>query len=173
MGPSRIAATGLFASGPGGFLSLASDFAAAVFWSIGKRRSPTDRVRGDGPKAKPGAYYGIGNCEGDPARPCNAQGPRRARQARLWDVPRNLQRPLQLPAGQMQTSKGVIDLGLRRTMRADVRFRQQDAAAARPWVAGSQRADAIPAPTRWASVIKTQPSREARCRRSHRAATAS
>ena len=49
-----FARTGLFASGPGGLLSLASDLRRSVFRSIGNRRSSSDPVRGDKSPSKAG-----------------------------------------------------------------------------------------------------------------------
>jgi NAD(P)-dependent dehydrogenase (short-subunit alcohol dehydrogenase family) len=44
-----FARTNLFASGPGGLVSLATGFAAPIFRSFGGGRRPTDPVRGDEP----------------------------------------------------------------------------------------------------------------------------
>ncbi|HEY3790970.1 MAG TPA: SDR family oxidoreductase [Bradyrhizobium sp.] len=89
-----FARTGLFASGPGGLLSLASDFAAPFFG-----QSATDGARpilfaATSPQARPGAYYGpggIGELRGAPAPALimpQARDPARA--ARLWDVSEKL-----------------------------------------------------------------------------------
>jgi NAD(P)-dependent dehydrogenase (short-subunit alcohol dehydrogenase family) len=89
-----FARTGLFASGPGGLISLATDFAAPFLG-----HSAADGVRpilfaATSPNAKPGAYYGpsgIGELRGAPApalimpQACDA-----AAAARLWDVSEKL-----------------------------------------------------------------------------------
>jgi NAD(P)-dependent dehydrogenase (short-subunit alcohol dehydrogenase family) len=89
-----FARTGLFASGPGGLLSLASGFAAPFFG-----QSATDGARpilfaATSPKAKPGAYYGpsgIGELRGAPAPALiMPQARDAARAARLWDVSEKL-----------------------------------------------------------------------------------
>lgn len=86
--------TNLFASGPGGLLSLASDFAAAFLG-----QSATDGARpilfaATSPKAMPGAYYGpggMGELRGSPGpalvMPQARDG---AKAARLWDVSEKL-----------------------------------------------------------------------------------
>src|SRR3984893_3248960 len=89
-----FARTGLFASGPGGLLSLASDFAAPFF-----AQSATDGARpilfaATSPKARPGAYYGpsgIGELRGAPAPALIMPQARDAASAvRLWDVSEKL-----------------------------------------------------------------------------------
>jgi NAD(P)-dependent dehydrogenase (short-subunit alcohol dehydrogenase family) len=89
-----FARTGLFANGPGGLLSLASDFAAPFFG-----QSATDGARpilfaATSPKARPGAYYGpsgIGELRGAPAPALiMPQASDAARAARLWDVSEKL-----------------------------------------------------------------------------------
>jgi NAD(P)-dependent dehydrogenase (short-subunit alcohol dehydrogenase family) len=89
-----FARTGLFASGPGGLLSLASDFAAPFFG-----QSATDGARpivfaATSPKAGPGAYYGpggIGELRGAPAAALiMPQARDAATAARLWDVSEKL-----------------------------------------------------------------------------------
>jgi NAD(P)-dependent dehydrogenase (short-subunit alcohol dehydrogenase family) len=89
-----FARTDLFASGPGGLLSLASDFAAPFFG-----QSATDGARpilfaATSPKARPGAYYGpggIGELRGAPAPALiMPQARDAARAARLWDVSEKL-----------------------------------------------------------------------------------
>jgi len=89
-----FARTGLFASGPGGLLSLASDFAAPFFG-----QSATDGARpilfaATSPEAMPGAYYGpggIGELRGAPAPALiMPQARDAARAARLWDVSEKL-----------------------------------------------------------------------------------
>src|SRR6202171_100974 len=89
-----FARTGLFASGPGGLLSLASDFAAPFFG-----QSATDGARpilfaATSPEAMPGAYYGpggIGELRGAPAPALiMPQARDAARAARLWGVSEKL-----------------------------------------------------------------------------------
>src|SRR6266853_1963098 len=89
-----FARTGLFASGPGGLLSLASDFAAPCFG-----QSATDGARpilfaATSPKARPGAYYGpggIGELRGAPAPALiMPQARDTATAARHWDVSEKL-----------------------------------------------------------------------------------
>jgi NAD(P)-dependent dehydrogenase (short-subunit alcohol dehydrogenase family) len=89
-----FASTGLFASGPGGLLSLASDLAAPFFG-----QSATDGTRpilfaATSPKARPGAYYGpggIGELRGAPAPALiMPQARDSARAAKLWDVSEKL-----------------------------------------------------------------------------------
>ena len=89
-----FARTGLFASGPGGLLSLASDFAAPFFG-----QSATDGARpilfaATSPKARPGAYYGpggIGELRGAPAPALiMPQARNTATAARLWDISEKL-----------------------------------------------------------------------------------
>jgi NAD(P)-dependent dehydrogenase (short-subunit alcohol dehydrogenase family) len=89
-----FARTGLFASGPGGLLSLASDLAAPFFG-----QSATDGARpilfaATSPKARPGAYYGpggIGELRGAPAPALiMPQARDAARAARLWGVSEEL-----------------------------------------------------------------------------------
>src|SRR3984893_6883117 len=84
-----FARTGLFASGPGGLLSLASDFAAPFF-----AQSATDGARpilfaATGPKAKPGAYYGPGGISEFRGTPAPAlimpQARDAATAAKLWE----------------------------------------------------------------------------------------
>ena len=86
--------TGLFASGPGGLISLASDFAAPFFG-----QSATDGARpilfaATSPKAAPGAYYGpdgMGELRGPPATALiMPQGRDATKAARLWDVSEKL-----------------------------------------------------------------------------------
>jgi NAD(P)-dependent dehydrogenase (short-subunit alcohol dehydrogenase family) len=86
--------TNLFASGPGGLLSVATDFAAPLFG-----HSATDGARpilfaATSPQAKPGAYYGpggIGELRGAPAPALiMPQARDAATAARLWDVSEKL-----------------------------------------------------------------------------------
>jgi NAD(P)-dependent dehydrogenase (short-subunit alcohol dehydrogenase family) len=85
-----FARTNLFAGGPGGLVSLASDFAAPFFG-----HSATDGARpilfaATSPNAKPGAYYGPGGFSELRGAPAAALVMPRARDAaaaaRLWDV---------------------------------------------------------------------------------------
>jgi NAD(P)-dependent dehydrogenase (short-subunit alcohol dehydrogenase family) len=89
-----FARTGLFASGPGGLLSLATDFAAPFFG-----QSATDGARpilfaATSPTAMPGAYYGpggIGELRGTPAPALIMPRARTsATAARLWDASEKL-----------------------------------------------------------------------------------
>ena len=89
-----FARTGLFASGPGGLLSLASDFAAPFFG-----QSATDGARpvlfaATNPNARAGTYYGpggIGELRGAPAPALiMPQARDAARAARLWEVSEKL-----------------------------------------------------------------------------------
>jgi NAD(P)-dependent dehydrogenase (short-subunit alcohol dehydrogenase family) len=84
-----FARTNLFASGPGGLLSFATDFAAPLFG-----HSAADGARplfaATSPEATPGAYYGpggIGELRGAPALALIMPRARdAAAAARLWDV---------------------------------------------------------------------------------------
>jgi NAD(P)-dependent dehydrogenase (short-subunit alcohol dehydrogenase family) len=89
-----FARTGLFASGPGGLLSLATDFAAPFFGHSAADGARPILFAATSPKAKPGAYYGpggIGELRGAPApaliRP---QARDAATAARLWDASEKL-----------------------------------------------------------------------------------
>jgi NAD(P)-dependent dehydrogenase (short-subunit alcohol dehydrogenase family) len=65
-----FARTGLFASGPGGLLSLATDFAAPFFGQSAADGARPILFAAMSPKAQPGAYYGpsgIGELRGAPA----------------------------------------------------------------------------------------------------------
>jgi hypothetical protein len=93
-GPFGLARTGLFASGPGGLISLASDFAALL---VGQ--SAADGVRpillaATSAKQNPGGYYGpggIGELRGAPAPALiMPQARDTAKAARLWDVSEKL-----------------------------------------------------------------------------------
>src|SRR6266404_2657091 len=55
-----FARTGLFASGPGGLLSLATDFAAPFFGQSTADGARPILFAATSPRAKPGAYYGPG-----------------------------------------------------------------------------------------------------------------
>ena len=86
--------TGLFASGPGGLLSLASDFAAPFFGQSAAEGARPILFAAIGPSAKPGAYYGpggIGELRGAPAPALIMPQARDvATAARLWDVSEKL-----------------------------------------------------------------------------------
>jgi NAD(P)-dependent dehydrogenase (short-subunit alcohol dehydrogenase family) len=85
-----FARTGLFASGPGGLLSLATDFAAPLFGQSAADGARPILFAAMGPHAKPGAYYGpggIGELRGAPAPALiMPQARDAAAAARLWDV---------------------------------------------------------------------------------------
>jgi NAD(P)-dependent dehydrogenase (short-subunit alcohol dehydrogenase family) len=89
-----FARTSLFASGPGGLLALASGIAAPFFG-----QSATDGARpilfaATSPKAKPGAYYGLGGIGEFRGAPAPAlimpQARDAAAAARLWEVSEKL-----------------------------------------------------------------------------------
>src|ERR1700757_2578896 len=66
-----FARTGLFASGPGGLTSLASDFAASFFGQSAAGGARPILFAATNPNAKPGAYYGpggLGEVRGPPAQ---------------------------------------------------------------------------------------------------------
>ena len=89
-----FARTNLFASGPGGLLSLATGFAAPFFaHSAGDGARPI-LFAATSPQAKPGAYYGpggIGELRGAPARALIMPQARDAvAAARLWKVSEQL-----------------------------------------------------------------------------------
>jgi NAD(P)-dependent dehydrogenase (short-subunit alcohol dehydrogenase family) len=105
-----FARTGLFASGPGGLLSLASGFGRSIFWSIGNRRSPTDPVRGDEPKSNAGCLLWTRRNRRIARRPCDgpdhAAGPRRSKGQRDFGTfPRNSPRRLSIDDGTNATRK--------------------------------------------------------------------
>jgi NAD(P)-dependent dehydrogenase (short-subunit alcohol dehydrogenase family) len=89
-----FARTGLFASGPGGLLSLASDFAAPFFGQSAADGARPILFAATSPKAMPGAYYGpggIGELRGAPAPALiMPQARDAAGAARLWDVSEKL-----------------------------------------------------------------------------------
>jgi NAD(P)-dependent dehydrogenase (short-subunit alcohol dehydrogenase family) len=89
-----FARTSLFASGPGGLLSLATDFAAPFFGHSAADGAQPILFAATNPKAKPGAYYGpagIGELRGAPAPALiMPQARNAARAARLWDVSEKL-----------------------------------------------------------------------------------
>jgi NAD(P)-dependent dehydrogenase (short-subunit alcohol dehydrogenase family) len=89
-----FARTGLFASGPGGLLSLATDFAAPLFGHSAADGARPILFAATNPTAKPGAYYGpggIGELRGAPAPALIMPRARDAAAAtRLWDVSEKL-----------------------------------------------------------------------------------
>ena len=89
-----FARTGLFASGPGGLLSLASDFAAPLFGHSAADGARPILFAATSPEARPGAYYGpggIGELRGAPtAALIMPQARDAAAAARLWDVSEKL-----------------------------------------------------------------------------------
>src|SRR5712671_5786888 len=89
-----FARTGLFASGPGGLLSLATDFAAPFFAHSAAGGARPILFAATSPRAKPGAYYGpggIGELRGAPAPALIMPRARDAAAAtRLWDVSEKL-----------------------------------------------------------------------------------
>ena len=89
-----FARTGLFANGPGGLLSLASDFAAPFFGQSAADGARSILFAATNAQAKPGAYYGpggIGELRGAPTTALiMPQARDAARAARLWDVSEKL-----------------------------------------------------------------------------------
>jgi NAD(P)-dependent dehydrogenase (short-subunit alcohol dehydrogenase family) len=89
-----FARTGLFASGPGGLTSLASDLAASVFGQSAADGARPILFAATNPNAKPGGYYGpggLGEVRGAPAQALIMPQARDAgRAARLWDVSETL-----------------------------------------------------------------------------------
>ena len=89
-----FARTGLFASGPGGLISLATDFAAPFFGHSAADGARPILFAATNPNARPGAYYGpggIGELRGAPAPALiMPQARDAARAARLWDVSEKL-----------------------------------------------------------------------------------
>jgi NAD(P)-dependent dehydrogenase (short-subunit alcohol dehydrogenase family) len=89
-----FARTSLFASGPGGLLSLATDFASPLFGHSAADGARPILFAATSPKANPGAYYGpggIGELRGAPARALiMPQARDAATAARLWDVSEKL-----------------------------------------------------------------------------------
>jgi NAD(P)-dependent dehydrogenase (short-subunit alcohol dehydrogenase family) len=86
--------TNLFASGPGGLLSLATDFAAPLFGHSAADGARPILFAATSPEARPGAYYGpggFGELRGAPA-PARIMPQARdaAAAARLWDVSEKL-----------------------------------------------------------------------------------
>jgi NAD(P)-dependent dehydrogenase (short-subunit alcohol dehydrogenase family) len=86
--------TNLFASGPGGLLSVATDFAAPLFGHSAADGARPILFAATSPQAKPGAYYGpggIGELRGAPAPALIVPQARdAATAARLWDVSEKL-----------------------------------------------------------------------------------
>ncbi len=89
-----FARTGLFASGPGGLLSLATDFAAPFFAHSAADGARPILFAATSAEARPGAYYGpggIGELRGAPAPALiMPQARDAAAAARLWDVSEKL-----------------------------------------------------------------------------------
>jgi NAD(P)-dependent dehydrogenase (short-subunit alcohol dehydrogenase family) len=89
-----FARTGLFASGPGGLVSLATDLAAPLFGHSAVDGARPILFAATSPKARPGAYYGpsgIGELRGAPATALiMPQARDAATAARLWDVSEKL-----------------------------------------------------------------------------------
>jgi NAD(P)-dependent dehydrogenase (short-subunit alcohol dehydrogenase family) len=89
-----FARTGLFASGPGGLVSLATDFAAPFFGHSAADGARPILFAATSPNARPGAYYGpggIGELRGAPAVALiMPQARDAAAAARLWDVSEKL-----------------------------------------------------------------------------------
>jgi len=89
-----FARTNLFAGGPGGLVSLASDFAAPLFGHSAADGALPILFAATSPEAKPGGYYGpggFGELRGAPARALiMPQARDAATAARLWDVSETL-----------------------------------------------------------------------------------
>ena len=89
-----FARTNLFASGPGGLLSLASDFAAPFLAHSAADGARPILFAATSPKAEPGAYYGpggFGELRGAPARALiMPQARNAAAAANLWNVSEKL-----------------------------------------------------------------------------------
>jgi NAD(P)-dependent dehydrogenase (short-subunit alcohol dehydrogenase family) len=89
-----FARTGLFASGPGGLVSLATDFVAPLFGHSAADGARPILFAATNPEARPGAYYGpggIGELRGAPAPALMMPQARdAATAARLWDVSEKL-----------------------------------------------------------------------------------
>jgi NAD(P)-dependent dehydrogenase (short-subunit alcohol dehydrogenase family) len=85
-----FARTNLFAGGPGGLVSLATDFAAPFFGQSAADGARPILFAATNPNAKPGAYYGpggFGELRGAPAAALVVPRARdAAAAARLWDV---------------------------------------------------------------------------------------
>jgi NAD(P)-dependent dehydrogenase (short-subunit alcohol dehydrogenase family) len=89
-----FARTGLFASGPGGLVSLASDFAAPFFGHSAVDGARPILFAATSPNAKQSAYYGpggLGELRGAPAQAVIMPRARdAAAAARLWDMSETL-----------------------------------------------------------------------------------
>jgi NAD(P)-dependent dehydrogenase (short-subunit alcohol dehydrogenase family) len=89
-----FARTNLFASGPGGMLSFATDLAAPLFGQSAADGSRPILFAAASPRAEPGAYYGpggLGELRGAPARALIMPQARNATAAaKLWDVSEQL-----------------------------------------------------------------------------------
>jgi NAD(P)-dependent dehydrogenase (short-subunit alcohol dehydrogenase family) len=91
-----FARTNLFTSGPGGFLSVATDFAAPFFGHSAADGARPTLFAATSPTAEPGGYYGpggFGELRGPPARALiMPQARDAATAAKLWDVSATLTR---------------------------------------------------------------------------------
>lgn len=89
-----FASTGLFASGSGGLISLASNFAAPFFGQSAADGARPIVFAATSPQAKPGAYYGpggLGELRGPPRSALiMPQARDTTRAARLWEVSETL-----------------------------------------------------------------------------------
>jgi NAD(P)-dependent dehydrogenase (short-subunit alcohol dehydrogenase family) len=89
-----FARTNLFTSGPGGLLSMATDFAAPFFGHSAADGGRPILFAATSPEARPGGYYGpggIAELRGAPARALIMPQPRNeAAAARLWKVSEQL-----------------------------------------------------------------------------------
>jgi NAD(P)-dependent dehydrogenase (short-subunit alcohol dehydrogenase family) len=89
-----FARTNLFASGPGGLLSFATDLAAPLFGHSAADGARPILFAATSPEARPGAYYGpggISELRGAPARALiMPQARDEAAAARLWKVSEQL-----------------------------------------------------------------------------------
>jgi hypothetical protein len=89
-----FARTNLFASGPGGLLSLATNFAAPFFGQSASEGARPLLFAATGAEARPGAYYGpggIGELRGAPATALIMPQAREVVAAsKLWDLSEQL-----------------------------------------------------------------------------------
>src|ERR1700676_343681 len=89
-----FARTNLFASGPGGMLSFATDLAAPFFGQLAADGARPILFAAVSPRAEPGGYYGpggLGELRGAPARALIMPQARNATAAaKLWDVSEQL-----------------------------------------------------------------------------------
>ena len=89
-----FARTNLFARGPGGMLSFATDLAAPFFGQSAAEGARPILFAAASPRAEPGGYYGpggLGEMRGPPARALiMPQARNLAAAARLWDVSEKL-----------------------------------------------------------------------------------